>query len=148
MIIFVENTDMSANRDKLNKLNSGSYKFTNQYIQDFVNKSDIDKPSDPNAAIKKLAEKGRPVTKPVEPKQKGIIEYEGGIWGRLGIMQQEIDSLKFDIVSLLQIIQEDYPDMTINAIREYYSNFRAGSGHILNRVANKIESINKNDLKF
>lgn len=137
--------EMSTGRDKLNKLNSGSYKFQNQYVQDFVNGT---KPPDPTAGIKRLADKDKKIPTVAEPKQKGIIEYEGGIWGRLGIMQKEIDSLKFDIISLLHIIQQEYPDMTINAIREYYSNFRAGSAHILNRVANKIETINENDLKF
>ena len=145
MSIFVENIDMSSGRDKLNQLNSGSYKFQNQYIQDFVNGN---KPSDPTAGIKKLMEKGKKESAVVEPKQKGIIEYEGGIWGRLGIMQREIDILKFDIITLLHIIQQEYPDMTIKAIREYYSNFRAGSAHVLNRVVNKIETINENDLKF
>lgn len=136
---------MSSGRDKLNSLNSGSYKFQNQYVQDFVNST---KSSDPTAGIKRLADKDKKAPAVVEPKQKGIIEYEGGIWARLNVMQREINDLKFDIVSLLHIIQQDYPDMTINAIRAYYSDFRAGSAHILNRVANKIETINENDLKF
>ena len=136
---------MANGRDKLNQLNSGSYKFQNQYVQNFVNGN---KPSDPTAGIKKLMAKEKKEPVIAEPKQKGIIEYEGGIFGRLLIMQREIDNLKFDIVSLLHIIQQEYPDMTIAAIRQYYSNFRAGKEHILNRVANKIESINENDINF
>ncbi len=118
--------------DKLNKLNSGGYKFNNPYTQ----KKEEPKPKEKT-----------PYQPPV-PQEKGILEREGYYLGRMKIMQDEINGLKFDIVTLIQIIEKNLPNMTIQAVREKYVKFRANPDHVMNRVISKHESINRGDFNF
>lgn len=121
-----------SNHDRLKKLNSGGYKFENPYVEDIR-----------EAQSKKNVQPTRP-----EPKEKGIIDYEGHTFGRMRVMQDEIDNLRMDVLTLLQIIQEDYPDMSIAVARQKYFDFRAGAAHVSNRIVNKLDSINNNEFKI
>lgn len=121
-----------GNIDKLNKLNSGGYKYNNPYTQ----KKEETKPKEKS-----------PYT-PAPPPEKGIIERDGHMLGRIKVMQDEINGLKFDIVTLIQIIENNLPNMTIQAVREKYVKFRANPDHVMNRVISKHESINRGDFNF
>lgn len=68
--------------------------------------------------------------------------------GRINALEESIEHLKFDIVTLLTILEEDGSNMTIKAVREKYYNFRAQPEHILNRVVNKAEEIREGSLNF
>ncbi len=122
-----------SSHDRLKKLNSGGYKFENPYVEDIREAQSKKTPTQP----------ARP-----EPKEKGIIDYEGHVMGRMRVMQDEIDNLRMDVLTLLQIIQEDYPDMSISVARQKYYDFRAGAAHVSNRIINKLDSINESEFKI
>jgi len=124
-----------ASRDQLNKLRGGKFDYQNPYVQPPVEKKE--------GFVKKNTYES-PVQK-TEMKEKGIIEQNGYLLGRITILQEEINQLRLDVVSLLQIMNEDLPNMSLNAVRQYYSEFRAGGGHILNRIIDKKEAILNND---
>lgn len=138
---------MSSSYDKLNKLNSGNYKYQNKFVEDFFKKAESkETKSDPTAGIKRLAEKKD--IKVFEKQEKGIIEYDGHLRGYISTLQNEINNLKFDILTLSNIINQNNKNMTIDVARKEFSLFRANDKHILNKIVNKIEIINENKLNL
>ena len=114
-----------SNYDKLNKLTNGSYKS-------------------PYSTVKVEEKKQNSFV----PESKSILQSYPALIGKLRVMEDEIKNLKFDIVTLLHIITGDMSEMTIQEVRQYFSNFRGEDGYILQRIKNKKETIINNDLKF
>lgn len=117
-----------ADLNRLNKLNSGGYKFKNQYTHK----------EEPKAS--------KPPATPPQPKEKGVLELQGYEMGRMRILQDEVNALKMDIVTLLQAMEGEFPQMSVQAVRARYVNFRADPNHVANRIINKYEAINKGEL--
>ena len=108
-----------ADLNKLNKLNSGNYQFKNPYTETEKTSKDTYKPKS---------------STPAEPRERNVFELNGYNMGRFGILEDEITKLKMDIVTLLQLIEDNLPNMSIQAVRQKYSDFRAHPEHVCNRV--------------
>lgn len=124
-----------AGRDQLNKLKSGKFEYKNPYVQ---------QADDKNAPTKNVKD----TFQKAEPREKGIVEQNGYLLGRINILQTEIDQLRLDVVTLLQLMSGDTPGMSLQSVREYYSNFRATEEHVLNRIIDKKEAIYSNDMSI
>jgi hypothetical protein len=115
-----------ADFSKLGKLNSGSYKFKNPYTHKEEPKQ-VKTPSTP------------------EPKTKGVLELYGYETGKMRMLQDEVNNLKLDILTLLDVMEGNFPHMSIAAMRERYTDFRTQKEHAANRITKKIEAINNGD---
>lgn len=110
-------------KDQLKKLNSGAYKYANPYS----------------------AEKPKPVENEKPVPNSESFEKNAYLHGRIADMQKQIDSHKFDIVTLLRVISNEMDEdvmLDIRDIRKLYSDFRAARWHVLNRIEDKLELMN------
>jgi hypothetical protein len=127
--------------DRLNKLNSGAYKYNNPYAIK-AEEPPKDKPAP------RQTYGGLKPEQPVFDKEKSIIEQNGYLLGKLLELERGLDAIRYDIVTLLQVLDGVLPIMTAAAVRERYYAFRADQSHVMQRIANKTESVTKNELKI
>jgi len=124
--------------DQLNKLGRNGYQYKNPYVKE---------PDKGQEAILNADKKKDETQK--EFQERGILAQNTYLMGRLQVMQKEIDALKFDIVSLLAIIDgETDGQFSMLSLREKYSGFRASAVHVLNRLLNKAELVEKQQLNI
>lgn len=114
--------------DKLKRLGSGSggYTFKNPYS--------------------KPAESVKP---PAVPAERGMLDQNNHLLSKIIVLQKEMDQLRFDIVSILDIMADDTnSNMSIQVIRDKYFTWRASRDHVMNRIVNKSQESVKNNIKI
>ena len=121
--------------DKLNKLNSGSYKYKNPYAYD------ESKPKPKTQPAYETSGPDRPGT--------GISDGNSYLQARIKELERQIDNHKFDVVTILLMMNGEIDtNMTLQEVRGMYYDFRAQPFHIMNRISDKLEQILKHDLNI
>ncbi len=123
-------------KDQLQRLGRGDFKYDNPYVKKTDAGSD---------AILNAGKKEREVAKPTE---LSILAQNGHLMGRMIALENELKNLKFDVLTLLSIIEEENGQMTMKAAREKLFSFRASQGHLMNRIVDKTQVIIDQDFKI
>lgn len=120
--------------DKLNKLNK---------LQKY-NASEVK--SENKSTTKNTIPSATPAT---PSSHESILNKDSYLLGRIKGLEDEIFLLRSDLISILDALNNDISNKyTALSLRQKYSDFRASEEHVLRRIVNKTESINKNELHF
>lgn len=138
-----------AGMDELNKLRGGGYKYVNPYIN---KDEEPKKPKSVESGKQKKQWNPRDLEKkdkePFTPPEKGILERDSYLVGRILELQRQLDDMRFDMLTLLDIISNDFGLHTAAEARARYFDFRANPEHIMQRIVDKMQASRDGELNF
>lgn len=121
-----------TNKEKLDKLNSMGYKASQQVDSSY-------KKGLPSGAIKAIEELQ-------EDLEFETLRKNAYYVGKMRVMEDQIKALQLDVVTLLDIMHGEFPDLSMSDARGKYTTFRSLEEHVEQRINDKSKLIKQGNI--